>query len=234
MKYDHHMRSLLILIVAAIGLPVAADAESTTMRTCRIVFPERPNDAPTTACLFDGKQNIEVTLPSMNFSEVITLPPGDLTILMTREKITDLENLPLNAPRLKISENVRDFYILISPDPKNLTLPVQMNLVNTSDGKLKPGETLWFNLTDHRILAKLGESRMSVAPKSQTVSKAPMPSSGYYKAEFAYQHHAEEDLQRITEQHWWHDAGSRHVGFIVNTGGMLPRLYFFRDFRERD
>lgn len=233
------MRFLFILIVSAIGLTYSASAQTArepakerkTGRTCRIVFPERPNDAPKVAYLFDGKKSQQVSLPSMNFSQVIALPKGELTILMTPNRISDLENLPLGAPRLKISEAVQDFYILVSPDPSNSTLPLRMNMINTSNGKLKPGETLWFNLTDHRIVAKLGESKMSVAPKGRTVSKSPVAKSGHYRAELGYQRHAKGEFKRITEQHWWHDTKSRHVGFIVNTGGKLPKVYFYRDFR---
>lgn len=229
------MKFLFILIVSAIGLTYSASAQTTkvptTGRTCRIVFPERPNDAPKVAYLFDGKKSQQISLPSMNFSQVIALPKGELTLLMTPTKITDLENLPLGAPKLKIKEGVQDFYILVSPDPSNSTLPLRMNMVNTSNGKLKPGETLWFNFTDHRIVAKLGESKMSVTPKSRTVSKNPVAKSGYYRAELGYQQNAKGDFKKITEQHWWHDAKSRHVGFIVNTGGRLPKVYFYRDFR---
>lgn len=200
-------------------------------RNCRIVFPERPNDSPKFAYIFDGKKSQRVNLPSMNFSEVIALPPGDLTILMTASEITDLENLPLSAPRLKIPEGVREFYILITPDTSNTIFPVAMNLVNAGKDKLKPGETLWFNLTEHRILAKLADSKMNAPPKGQTVTSPPMPESGYYRAEFAYQAQAKGEPQRITEQHWWHDAKSRHLGFIVNSGGRLPKIYYYRDFR---
>ena len=181
------MRFLLILIVAASSLTHSANAEPEHKRTCRIIFPERPNDAPKVAYLFDGKKSQQVSLPSMNFSPVIGLPPGEFTILMTPNAITDPENLPPNAPRLKVAEGVQGFYILVTPDPTNEMLPLQLNMVRTSNGKFKPGDTLWFNLTEHRIVAKLGEAKMSVAPKGQTVSKDPISSSGYYKAEFAYQ-----------------------------------------------
>ena len=228
------MKFLIILFAATLGFSHPAGAQTKGKRTCRIVFPERPNDAPKTAYFFDGKQSQPITLPSMNFSEVIALPSGDLTILMTSSPITDPENLPPGAPKLRIPETVRDFYILVTPDPSNSTFPLKMNLVNTGGGKLKAGETLWFNLTDHRIVAKLGESRMSVAPRGSTVSKSPVKNSGYYTAELGYQPKGEGEFQRITEQHWWHDTGSRHVGFAVNTGGKLPRIYFYRDFRLKD
>jgi len=233
------MKFLIILAATVISLTYSADAQSQSQpqsesepkRTCRIVFPERPNDAPKIAYIFDGEQSQQVALPSMNFSNIIALPAGDITLLMTPSVITDLENLPLGAPRLKIKEGIKDFYILVTPDPSNSILPLKMNLVSASDGKFKPGETLWFNLTDHRIAAKLGESKLVVNPKSSKVSESPISGSGYYRAEFAYQSEAEGNLQKITEQQWWHDAKSRHLGFIVNTGGKLPKLYFYRDFR---
>jgi hypothetical protein len=237
------MRFFLISTMTAIGLIYAANAESlddtkltdktesSSKRTCRIVFPGRPNDAPKFAYIFDGRESHQVRFPSMNFSKVITLPEGKITLLLLPTTVSDPENLPTGAPQLKIKEDIRDFYILLSPDTSNSTLPIQMRLINTSDGKLKPGETLWFNLTDHTIVAKLGEKEVSLTPESETVSKDPVSSSGYYRAEFQYQPHAKGDSYRITEQHWWHDAGSRHLGFIVNTGGRLPKIYFYRDFR---
>ena len=231
------MKILLVSLLLICGLSAWAQETKETpkpsevRRSCRIVFPERPNDAPKSAYLFDGRKSQQVTLPSMNFSEVIEMPAGELTLLMTPTEITDFKNLPLTAPRLRVPEDVRDFYILVTPDSSNSVLPLRLNLVNVSGGKFKPGETLWFNFTDHRIVAKLEGSNMSVSPKGQTVSKAPIPNSGYYKAEFAYQPQGKGEFQRITEQYWWHDANCRHLGFIVNTGGKLPKLYFYRDFR---
>jgi hypothetical protein len=225
------MRILTILATFVVCFAThAASADPKGGRTCRIVFPERPKDSPRFAFIYDGKETQRVNLPTTNFSEVIALPSGEITILMTAEEITDFENLPLSAPRLAIAEGIRDFYILISPDPSNPILPIKMNMVNP-EGKFKPGETLWFNLTEHKIAGKLGDSTLLVAPKSSTVSKSPISESGYYRAEFAYQSKAEGRLQKITEQQWWHDANSRHLGFIVNTGGRLPKLYFYRDFR---
>jgi len=200
-------------------------------RTFRIVFPERPNSSPKSAYLFDGKESQLVSLPSMNFSRVIAIRNGEVMLYLTDEKITDPENVPPNAPRLRIPEEVREFYILMTPDTSNATLPLRMNLVNTSDGKLSPGETLWFNLTGHRVIAKLGDSKLSVSPKSSSLTKDPAPESGYYRAEFALQADEKGQFRKIADQKWWHDAKSRHVGFIVDTGGRLPKIYCFRDFR---
>jgi hypothetical protein len=223
------MRFFLTFLMAA---AIPALAEPPTGRTCRIVFPERPNDAPQAAHLFDGKGSHQVTLPSMNLSEVIALPPGEITLRMTAEETKDPAAVPSGAPELRIPEAVKDFYILVSSDPANPTLPLKLKMVTAGDGELKPGETIWSNLTDHRIQAKLGDISLTVESGGQAVSKDPVPKSGYYKAEFTYQIDGEGDYRKITEQQWWHDAASRHVGFMVSNGGMLPKIYFYRDFRS--
>jgi hypothetical protein len=223
-----------ILTVLSVGFFILANTLHAQSRTCRIVFPERPQSAPKVAYLFDGKASQAVTLPSMNLSEVIKLPPGELTIAITADKITDPKNLSPKSPLLKIPENVGEFYIIITPDPENTVIPIKMNLVDTGAGKLKPGETLWYNLTDHRIAAKLGSAQMTVDPKGRTISKDPVDASGYYTAQFVYQANGKGEYAPITEQGWWHDTTSKHLGFMVNTGGKLPRIYYFRDFRSPD
>jgi len=220
------------IAIFAAGFSILANPLQAKPRSCRVVFPERPRNAPKSAFLFEGHKSHGVTLPSMNLSEVIELPSGELTIAMIPNEIHDPKVLPPDAPLLKIPELVTDFYIIITPDPTNKVIPVRMNLVDTGGGKLKPGETLWYNFTEHRIAAKLGSAEMSVDPAGRTISKAPAPASGYYIARFAYQMKGTGALAPITEQSWWHDANSRHLGFIFNSGGKLPKIYFFRDFRD--
>lgn len=225
------MTSLRPITLLGAGCLLLASVLEAKPRTCRIVFPERPRGAPKTAYLYDGEKSHDIMLPSMNLSPVLELPGGDLAIAITSGVVSDPESLPPEAPRLKIPESVTDFYILVTPDPENRHIPVKMNLVDPGGGKLKPGETLWFNGTGHRVVGKLGDARMSVKPMARAISGKPVSESGYYTAEFAYQANGEGPFAPITEQHWWHDVKSRHLGFIVNTGGKLPRIYFFRDFR---
>jgi hypothetical protein len=200
-------------------------------RTCRVVYPDRPQDAPASAYLYDGAKSHRVDLPSMNLSDVIELPEGEIKIAMVLTEISDSGQLPAEAPTLVISEDVSEFYILISPDPENKVLPVKMELIDASGGKLNAGETLWCNFTGHRITAKLGDAELTVEPKSQAISKQPVDTSGYYTASISYQVEGKGETKPITEQSWWHDANSRHLGFISYTEGQLPRIYYFRDFR---
>lgn len=219
-------------IFAAVFSLLATSLEA--KRTCRVVYPERPQAAPKNAYLFDGKKSQSITLPSMNLSEVIELPSGEITIAMTPNEIKDPKLLSPKSPLLRIPEKIIEFYIIIIPDPTNQDMPVKMNLVDTGSGKLNPGETLWYNFTKHQIAAKLGSADMKIDPMGRTISKDPVAASGYYAAKFAYQANGKGEFAPITEQYWWHDATSRHLGFMVNTGGKLPKIYFYRDFRDQE
>ena len=229
--------------MVAVGFTLTGKAESSadtksvlgtelaSERTCRIIFPERAKNAPEAAYLYDGKKSHQVRLPSANFSKVIDLPSGELTVLLSSTEITDPTIIPPSATELQVEESVRDFYILVSSDITDTESPLKLRLIDASDEKISIGDTLWINSTDHEISAKLGEQDVAVSPKSETVSKSPISTSGYYKAEFRYQPNAKGDFYKITEQQWWHDPDSKHIGFIVDSGGRLPKIYYFRDFR---
>jgi hypothetical protein len=228
------MRISPVVVILAAGAAVSTSVLQAEPRSCRVVFPERPRGAPKIAYLFDGSESRRTSLPSNNLAPVIELPGGELTITMTREEVDGPQALPPDAPRLMIPEGVSDFYILLTSDFENPHVPVRMELVDPEASRLKRGETLWFNRTAHRIIARLGDSEISVNPRSESVSKSPVPKSGYYKAEFSYQLNGEGPEARITEQQWWHDTASKHLGFIVDTGDKLPKIFFYRDYRAAD
>lgn len=226
------MRTLLIALLAiSCLLPETRLEAKESPRSCRILFPERPKGAPQSAHFFDGKRSQEIRLPSMNFSEVITLPRGHIKLYMTPDEVTAPEKLPPDAPSLDLPEHVEDFYILLSSDSSNPTLPIKMEIIDNSGGKLGPGETLWMNHSDKMIVAALGDVEISINPKSKTVSGSPVSKSGYYKAEFSYLTQIDGEKRRISEQQWWHDTQCRHLGFITDSGGILPKIFFYRDFR---
>ncbi len=237
------MKSIITLIITSFAIafhinaaPLAAPAgepqnEKSKQRTCRIIFPERLIDSPKFAELFDGKQSQKVQLPTMNFSPVIELAAGEITLFMTAEPITDLKDAIDSTPKLVIPADVDDFYIVVSPDAENPAMAIKMEMIILNDEESKPGQTIWMNKTKHRISANLGTSKMTVDPESKIVSEEPAEASGYYKAEFTYQVKGEGEFKKITEQQWWHDAKSRHLAFVVDTDHLLPKIFIFRDFR---
>ena len=204
-------------------------------RTCRMVFPEKPSSAPRFVYLFDGKKNHRIFLSAVNFSEVVDLPFGEITITMAPKPITatDREEIPKAYPKLRLSEEVRNFYLFLSPNKDNKVMPLRMQPVNIDSRKFKLGSTLWYNFTNHKIAAKIGKAKLALNPKKSAIVEKPRDDSGYYDAAFIFQRNSKGDFLKITEQRWWLDASSRYVGFISDRGGRLPRIYFFRDYRTK-
>lgn len=230
------MKNLQLTILVFFASLFCTHARETPGRTCRIVFPDRPADAPKTLHLFDGTTSQEVHLPSTNFSPLYKLAPGAIQLKLLTAQAEDPKAVSPDAPFVDIPEDCTDFYLLVSRDPNNKTAPLKLKAINLESGKFKFGQTLWVNETDKIIQAELGGQTLSLGPQSSEIVDSPLinqgvPTSGYYKAVFTYQVPGEGAFAPITEQNWWHDAQSRHLGFMVNAGGKLPRIYFYRDFR---
>lgn len=224
------MKCLILACLFIMNFSVYAQ-EVAKNRTCRILFLERHGEAPTEAYLFDGEKSHKVLLPSLNFSEVVELPVGDITIGMSPESIDSPEDFPRDAPTAKIPAQQNDIYLLLFSDPGNKILPVRIQPINIGKGNLEPGQTLWINYTQHRIAAKLGTEELLIPAMGKAVSPPPLATSGYFLAQFLYQPDATGDFSPIMRKSWWFDAKSKNLGFIINTGGRLPKIFTFRDRR---
>ncbi len=223
---------ILTLLVALISPGFSQDLKKSE-RTCRLVFPEKPSGSPRFIYLYDGKDNHKLYLSATNFSDVVKLKVGDINLVMAPKPIVDPENIPPQYPKLSVPKEIRNFYIFLSVDKKNKESPFQMRMINLDDGKFDPGKTLWCNFTNHRIAAKIGKTKMTVAAGKTTISGKPLSKDGYYRAEFIFQPNSTGGFRKITEQSWWFDSDCRYIGFIADRGAMLPRVYFFRDFRSK-
>lgn len=155
-----HEKIVIISLLASLIAPVFSQDLKKNERTCRLVFPEKPSDSPKFIYLYDGKDNHRLYLSAVNFSDVVELKLGDINLVMAPEPVDDPENIPLGYPKLFISEKIKNFYIFLSADKKNIKLPLKMQVIDLDSGKFNLGNTLWCNLTNHRIIAKLGNNTM--------------------------------------------------------------------------
>lgn len=228
------MKYLILTCLFFIHLPVFSQQESEKKRTCRIIFPERTQDAPTEAYIFDGTTSQKVLLPNLNFSDVIELPLGEITIYMTPNAIVDPKVIPEGLPSVSIPANQTDLYFLIFNDTKNQSLPIRIQSVNIDKNEFKPGETMWFNFTNRKIAAKLGQTDFLIDPQKSGISKTPMPKSGYYLAQFAYKEVTDANYSPIMKKSWWHDEFSKNIGFVIDAGDRLPKIFTFRDRRSAE
>jgi len=227
------MKSLFFVALAFSCLSCFSKGKE-NVRTCRIIFLERPEGAPEEVHLFDGTSSRKVSLPSMNFSEVITLPSGDLELGMTKDPVPKSGDLPPDAPTVKVPAEINDFFLIVVSDPENEILPLRMLSVDAGVERPEPGQTLWINLTKYTIVGNLGRTSLLVAPGERVIGKAPLPESGYYKVHFTYQRAEGDEFLPIMRKSWWLDASSRNLGFITDSGGRLPRIFTFRDQRAAD
>lgn len=228
------MKYILIPLLICFSLSLSGQQEESTeqVRYCRVLFLNKPADAPDYAFIFDGKDTShKVGLSSMNFSRVVELPGGPLTIGLSAEEVVVPEEFPKGAPKLKIPEGVNDIYLLLTSDPSNQALPVRIRPLNVDDSKLQAGETLWINLSPHNVAAQFGEKQVMIPAMKQTVSPPPLENSGYYLAKFIYQKNGEGRYWPVMKKSWWFDASSKRLGFILDTGGRLPKIFSFRDSR---
>jgi hypothetical protein len=231
------MKIPCIIFLSFLSFFSSTYGEEAKTRTCRILFLERPADAPKLLHLFDGTTFQEVDLPSMNFSPAYNISSGKIQLRLLPAKVEDPKTISPDAPSVEITADFNDLYLLISSDPDNKITPVKIEAISLDSERFKVGQAMWFNRTDKTIEAKFGDQILSLEPDSSKIIDTPFssnasPNSGYFSAVFTYRAKSDDPFSPITEQQWWYDINSRHVGFIQNSGGKLPKIYFFRDFRS--
>ena len=224
----HPLNLSLILFL----LPAAAFAAKAPEHTCRILFLDGPDDAPQKLQLFDGTKCREVDLPRMNFSRVYQLPGGPLNLRLLPAPPADPTKIPPGAPGVAVAETMTDFYLLVTSDPANTIAPVRMQVINAGTDKLKPGQTLWFNLTKYPVGGTLGTETLKIQPNARTILDAPTTGSGDYPVKIFYHIPGDERLYPLCQTKWRHDPRRRCVAFIINESGQRsPRVMAFSDFR---
>lgn len=225
------MRYYLLILTLFCGICHAQ--EKSKKHTCRIVFLDRPANAPSTLYLFDGQVSQKVELPGMNFSPVYELPAGPLTLTFLTEPAKKPDELPLGAPSVKVPETTLDLYVIVVSDPTNKVAPVRAQVIDAGAEKLKKGQTMWFNFSDLLIGGKLGSESLMIKPKGSVVMEPPRNEAGDYPVSLAYRKSGSDEQFPICETRWLYDPRSRLIGFIIPEDGILaPRVLLFPDFRS--
>lgn len=223
----------LLLIPALWFLASGFSCLCAAPRTCRILFLGAPADAPRSLQLFDGTSAQPVELPRMNFSPVYELASGDITLRLLDKAPEKPEDIPAGSPKIVIRESVADFYLLVSTDAENKTLPVSMQVIDADSKGFRKGQLLWFNLTANRIGGKLGSEKLALEPNSKAISPAPAKGSEDYPVDIYYQLPGKDEVWPLCETKWLHNPSARIVMFVLpEAGSRVPRIMSFTDFRE--
>ena len=202
-------------------------------RTCRILFLDGPDDAPEKLQLFDGAKSREVDLPRMNFSKVYDLPGGAIILRLLPAPPADPTKIPPAAPAVAVADGLGDIYLLVTSDPANTIAPVRMQVINAGGDKLKPGQTLWFNLTKNPVGGTVGTESLKIQPGTREILNAPTTGNQDYPVKLFFRIPGNEHIYPLCETKWRHDPRTRNLAFIIaEAGARSPRVMVFPDFRE--
>ena len=231
------MRAALFLLI----LSLAATAAEISTRTCRILFIAAPESALKTLYLFDGKTAQEVELTRMGFSPIYKISPEavSLALLPTAPPPATATSaaavVPAGAPTARIAASIRDFYLIVSSDPANQVAPVKMQVVDADAANFKPGQMLWFNLTQNKVGGIVGARKLAINPNARLILDAPSSRLEEYHVNIHFVAPGKERPEPLCETNWFHDPRSRSVLFILQTpGSVIPRIQGFPDFRDAD
>ncbi|BCU77850.1 hypothetical protein [Luteolibacter sp. LG18] len=227
------MRSFLLLL-GALTLAASAGAAETPKpaRTCRVLFLSPPDNAPKTLFLSDGTATQEVELPSMNFSNVYALPPGNLTLRLLTSLPAKDQPLPANAPAAALAEGVRDCYLLLASDPANPVAPVRIQLIDANPDKFSKGQMLWFNLSPFPIGGQIGRQTLNLKANSRAIAEPPASGFEDYNVKIGYVPAEGKPAEMICSTVWHHDPAARGVIFVyMSPNSRAPRIKGFADSR---
>ena len=203
------MRFLFILCL----FPALLVAQPTAERTCRILFLDAPDEAPSKLILFDGTTAQEVDLPRMNLSRIYTIPAG--------------------APAVEVPEATGDIYLILAHDSANTVAPVRMQIVNAAANRLGPGQMLWINLTPNAVGGLVGSEKLNMAAQSCVILNAPASGPTDYEVRLACRIPGEANSRPICQTKWLHDPRSRMLVFVIgDQAKRSPRVMAFPDYRE--
>jgi len=110
-----------------------------------------------------------------------------------------------------------------------------MQVVDADAANFKPGQMLWFNLTQNKVGGIVGTRKLVINPNSRQILDAPASRLEEYHVNIQFVAPGKERPEPLCETNWNHDPRSRSVLFILQPqGSNIPRIQGFPDFRDAD
>lgn len=221
-------------LISLLFLPILAFAqENPDKRTFRVLYLNPAADAPAKIQMFDGKRPLEIELPRAGLSEVYPLSGGAKTLTFLREPVTKPEQIPGGSPTAMLGEGVADFYLLVTAEPSNTSLPLAFQIIDATGEKFRNGQMMWYNLSPFAVGGMLGTQKLSMKGQSRALVEAPASGHAQYDVSLSYVVPDETIFRPICETKWIHDPNSRTLIFVSGGGNKkVPRLESFTDYRE--
>jgi hypothetical protein len=226
-----HLLSLLLLLVS--GATLAVGQQPKAGRTCRILFLGAQENSPKTIYLHDGVGTQKVDLPTLNFSSVYNLPPGNISLKLCLTSPTEEQPIPADAPSATVSEATTDCYLLVTSDPKNSLIPLRFHVVDANPAGFRLGEMMWLNLTPYLVGGNLGSRTLNLKPNSQVIVSAPTDGPGSYPVKIGYDPGNKKKPALMVSTEWPHNPNGRNIVFVMMLpNSKIPRIKGYSDYRE--
>jgi len=197
-------------------------------RDCRLLFLQRPQDAPGKARLhLTPEKSTEVELPRLNLSPRYPLPEGELQLTLG-----PLDGAAAGAPTVRVPAATGDCYLILVADPDNKVFPARIELVDAAMPSFSPGGMLWFNTTKTATVGgTLGRSRVHSKPGSVSVVKPPASKPESYPVALGFTLPGDSQPRPLCRTAWQHLPESRHLVFVVMDPSRrnVPRLLSVED-----
>lgn len=227
----HYLLTLLLLLVS--GATLAVGQVPKASRTCRILLLGTQQDSPKTIYLHDGVGTQKVDLPTLNFSNVYNLPPGNIVLKLCLTPPTEQQPVPADAPSATVSEATTDCYLLFASDPKNPLVPLRFQVIDANPAGFRLGEMMWLNLTPYRVGGNLGSRTLNLKPNSQMIVSAPTDGPGSYPVKIGYDPGNDKKTALIVSTEWPHNPNGRNIVFVMMLpNSKIPRIKGYSDYRE--
>jgi hypothetical protein len=219
------------LIVFLIGfLPLVSPAQEKAVRTCRLLMLGDRGSVPAPLFLHDGTTAREVEVPRMNLSVPYEMPPGALTLRLLTSMPAEGQPVAAAAPSGAVGESIGSFYLLVTADPSNKTVPVRMQVIDASADRFKNGQMLWYNLTANEVYGQVGKQQVAIKGRSRAITDPPATAAEDYNVNLSYRIAGNPAVYPVCETRWLHNPQARTILFIVTDGSSpIPRVLAFPD-----
>ncbi len=175
------MKPSISLHLILVAILFAGSATSLYGRTAQLLYFKAPKGAPKSVHIYqEGVQPIEVDVRRNNFSETFQLEDGETVLRFLGARLEESETFPSKAPSLKVPADYDKVLILAFSDPSNPILPIHFEVINANHDRFGPGDRMFINFTDNRIVGKVGRQALDLGARSvAVVSDAAKPKESY-------------------------------------------------------
>ena len=222
------MKPLQILSLLCLLVACQVHAQN---RTLRVVFLDRPADAPKSLYLFDGKKSQLIELPKLNLSKIYHIDNASTSLSLTSAKIHSKKSLPSGSPTSQIPAAAKELYLVITSHPENTTNPMKLHLVGTGAQPLQQGEMLFYNLFKRTIEGNIQNHKVQLAPNQQQRIHQAAKTKGSISVQLSFLYR-QGKKRSICNTQWSYTPTQRSIGIIYDTPGKLtPTVQNFLDYR---